>query len=75
MNGRQNDRYYTELDKDLQQLAILDWPAFVDLVGFDNIKAAKICILKSRGKSLRQTAYKLDITKGQVEYACKKCPN
>lgn len=73
--NNENDKYFTELDKDLQHLAMVDWPAFVQIVGFENIKAAKVCILKSRGKSLRQTSYKLDISKRQAEYACKKCPN
>lgn len=72
---RTNDKYYTELDIHLQNLAVLDWPAFVELIGYDNIMAAKICILKSRGKSLRQTANRLSLTKSKVEYTCKKCPD
>jgi hypothetical protein len=68
-----NDKYYTELDKNLQQLAIMDWPAFVELVGYDNIKAAKICILKSRGKSYSQIANKLRITKDTAIYRSGKC--
>lgn len=67
------DKYYTELDKELQQLSLIDWPAFVQLVGEDAITAAKVCILKSRGKSLAQIATRLTITKRQVQVRCDKC--
>ena len=69
------DKYYSELDKDLQRLASIDWPAFADLVGEEALTAAKVCLLKSRGKSLIQISNKLIITKSQVETRCKKCPN
>lgn len=67
------DKYYTDLDKDLQQLAAVDWPTFVQLVGEDFILSAKICILKSRGKSLNQIANKLSVTKSKIETRCKRC--
>jgi hypothetical protein len=69
------DKYYTELDRELQQLALIDWPTFVNLVGEENITAAKVCILKNRGKSHNQISNKLSITKSQSETRCKKCPN
>jgi hypothetical protein len=68
------DRYYTDLDKELQQLALVDWPTFVNLIGEENVVAAKVCLLKSRGKSLNQISNKLAITKSQSETRCKKCP-
>ena len=68
------DKYFTALDMDLQQLSSVDWVAFVKLVGEDAIVAAKVCLLKSRGRSLNQTASRLHITKSQVETRCKKCP-
>lgn len=67
------DKYFTELDKELQQLSLVDWPTFVKLIGEDTIVAAKVCILKSRGKSLNQIANKLAISKRQVEGRCGKC--
>ena len=70
-----HDKYFTQLDQDLQQLASVDWVAFVNLVGDDAILAAKVCLLKSRGKSIKQVTNKLSITKSQVETRCKKCPN
>ena len=69
------DKYHTELDKELQQLSLIDWATFVGIVGEDAIIAAKVCILKSRGKSLNQIASKLRITKSKVETRCKNCPN
>ena len=68
------DRHYTDLDMQLQQLALVDWPTFVNLIGEENVIAAKVCILKSRGKSLNQISNKLAITKSQSETRCKKCP-
>ena len=67
------DKYYTELDKELQQLALIDWPTFVKIVGPENILSAKICILKRKGNSQAQIANRLNVTKNQSEYACKKC--
>lgn len=67
------DKYYTPLDKDLQQLAVMDWPLFVQLVGEDCIKAAKVCILKRRGKSYNQIATSLHTTKHVVIYKAKSC--
>ncbi|MGN6438372.1 MAG: hypothetical protein ACTHMM_17650 [Agriterribacter sp.] len=67
------DKYFSELDKDLQQLALVDWETFVRLVGEDAIISAKVCILRSRSKSINQIASRLSVTKNQVEYRCKKC--
>ena len=66
------DKYFTELDKELQQLALVDWPTFVKIIGEYNITAAKVCILKSRGKSLNQIATRLSISKRQAEGRCGK---
>lgn len=66
-------KQFTELDKELQGLALVDWSAFVKLVGDDAIVSAKVCILKSRGKSLNQIGSRLDITKNQAQYQCAKC--
>lgn len=62
-NVRPDDKYYTDLDRQLQDLAAIDWPAFVRLLGEDNIIAAKVCILKSKGKSYSQIAVRLKISK------------
>lgn len=69
------DKYHTQLDQELKDLAATDWQAFVDLVGFENVRKAKVCILMRKGKSLNQISIRLGITKHQAEYACaNKCP-
>lgn len=70
-----DDKYFTQLDMELQQLALVDWAAFSKLVGEEAITAAKVCLLKSRGKSLAQISNRLDITKRQVQTRCEKCDN
>lgn len=67
------DKYYTELDKQLRDIAILDWPGFVKLVGEDAITNAKVCLLKGKGKSYNQIATRLSITKNQAQYGSNKC--
>lgn len=64
----------SELDKELQTLALTDWQRFVRLVGVENIKAAKTCLLRNQNYSLGEIAVKQNITKRQVQYACEKCP-
>jgi hypothetical protein len=70
---RHNDKYFTELDRQLQELAATDWPTFVELVGEDIVIAAKVCILRAKGKSLAQISKKLSLTKSMAETRCKKC--
>lgn len=72
MNENQN-KYYTDLDMDLQQLAAVDWPAFVTLLGTDAVLAAKVCLLKNRGKSQQQISMKLNISLRKSQVNCEKC--
>lgn len=65
---RPNDKYYTDLDRQLQDLAALDWPAFVRLIGDDNITAAKVCLLKAKGKSYNQMAQRFSKSKGWAQH-------
>jgi hypothetical protein len=74
-NVRPNDKFYTDLDRQLQDLAACDWPAFVRLIGEENVTTAKVCLLKAKGKSIRGIAIRLAVAKHQAEYDCKKCPN
>lgn len=71
------DKYFTDLDIELQHLAALDWPLFVNLVGEDAIKAAKVCLLKKRGKSLLQISNRFGRSKGWAQrinnITCKAC--
>jgi hypothetical protein len=70
---KNQDKYYTPLDLQMQNLAAIDWPAFVLLIGEENIRNAKICLLKGKGKSHNQIANKLSITRRTAEYNCNKC--
>jgi hypothetical protein len=67
------DKYYTELDKELQQLALVDWATFVELIGHDAVLSAKICMLKSRGLSLNQIGNRLSVTRRVAQVRCEKC--
>jgi hypothetical protein len=70
---QQQDKYYTDLDLDLQRLAAVDWERFVQIVGEDAILSAKICLLRSRGKSQAQIAYRLNVGKHIAQYHSEKC--
>jgi hypothetical protein len=64
----------TDLDKKLQEIALMNWKQFSSLIGEDAMRAAKICLLRQNGKSYGEIQQKLGITKAQVEYtACNKC--
>ncbi|MFL5809741.1 MAG: hypothetical protein ACJ749_09475 [Flavisolibacter sp.] len=64
----------TDLDKKLQEIALMNWPQFVALIGEDAIVSAKVCLLRRNGNTYGQIQSKLNLTKNQVEYAaCKKC--
>lgn len=66
----------TQLDNELQQLAINRWQEFVELIGDDPIQYAKICLLKQRGKSFGEIQNQLGITKDAVRWGVGKCcPN
>lgn len=67
------DKYYTELDQQLQQLALVDWPTFVKLVGEDAVLSAKICLLKTRGRSQAQISTKLKVSLRKAQYNAEKC--
>lgn len=63
----------TDLDKRLQEMALLNWKQFVALVGEGCIMSAKICLLRQHNRSLGEISQKLSITYRQSEYGCKKC--
>lgn len=63
----------TDLDKKLQEIALMNWKQFETLIGKDALLAAKICLLRQQKNSYGQIQAKLGINKGQVEYTCNKC--
>lgn len=73
MSNKPQQLPFTDLDSELQNLALIDWDTFRKLVGEDAIINAKACILKSRGKSLAQIGQRLGITKRQSSYRCESC--
>jgi hypothetical protein len=67
--------YDTELDKELQKLAQEDWAGFVDrIITVKRYTAAKVCIMRERGKSHKQIASKFKKSRAWAQYMNKtKC--
>lgn len=63
----------TDLDKKLQEIALLNWTQFVQLIGKDAILSAKSCLLRKQNYSYGEICNKLGLTKDQVRYDCTKC--
>lgn len=65
----------TELDKKIQEMALLNWPQFVALIGTDAINRAKVCLLRQNNANATygEISVKLGITADQARYACNKC--
>lgn len=66
--SREDDKYFTDLDKQLQELALVDWATFSKLIGEDALIAAKICILTSRGNSIGKIQIKLNVSTSKVRW-------
>ena len=64
----------TDLDKKLQEMALLNWHQFVALIGEDSITIAKVCLLRRDKRSYGEIEQKLGITYDQARYGCNKCP-
>lgn len=60
------------LNQQLQELALLDFEYFCQLVGVDK-KQAYICLERSKGKSLAQIGQKTGMSKQAVSQRAKKC--
>lgn len=63
----------TELDKKLQEMALLNWQQFVQMVGPSAIVSAKVCLLRQKQNSYGEISIKLGITESQARYSCSKC--
>lgn len=63
----------TELDRKLQEMALLNWTQFVKLVGADAIIAAKICLLRQADRSYGEISQKLSISERRARYWCGEC--
>lgn len=62
-----------ELDRKLQELALLDFEHFCKLAGIDK-QQAYVCFEIAKGKSIRQVGIKLRVAKSTVHLIAKKCP-
>lgn len=63
----------TDLDKQLQKIALMNWKQFVSVIGEDAIKRAKVCLLRQEGNKYDYICKVLDLSKNQVQYACGTC--
>ncbi len=69
----QNQSGFDNLDRRLQELALLNFNYFCTLTEVNKEKAI-VCFEVSKGKSFRQIANKLHISKSMVFKISKKCP-
>jgi hypothetical protein len=63
----------TDLDKQLQEIALMNWAQFVALIGEDAMIAAKICLLRKQDYSYGEIAMKLKVNRDKASYECRKC--
>ena len=63
----------TDLDRKIQEIALSNWEQFVNLIGEDAIRNAKICLLRQDNHSYGEIKNKLGITADQARYGCTKC--
>lgn len=66
--SREGDKYDTELDKELRDLAILEWSTFCELAGEEMITALKICFLRRKNSSYGKIQMKLGVTIMKARY-------
>lgn len=62
----------TTLDKELQELALLNFEKFCIISGVDK-RQALICIYREKGLSLKQISLKLGVPRTTVQDTCIKC--
>lgn len=63
---------FPDLDKQLQNLAVLDFEKFCKLTAIDKVQVF-ICMEHQKGKSLQQIANRTKLSKTSVHNRCKKC--
>jgi hypothetical protein len=70
--SRTEDKYNTQIDKELQELATFDWTTFCQMAGEDMILSLKMCYLRRKNSSYGIIQMKLGVTKMQVRHATKE---
>ncbi len=68
-----NNEAIEQLDKRLQEMALIDFELFCKLLDVDKTKAF-VCFEIQKKKSLKQIAIKLGVGKTAVYAIAKKCP-
>lgn len=72
-NGHLPKKELTELDRKLQEIALMNWSQFVKLVGEDAIISAKVCILRQADRSYGEISQKLSVSEALARYRCRAC--
>lgn len=62
-----------DLDAILQELALTNFEEFCQVMATD-LSQAYVCLKKKKGKSYRQIAQELGLTRHEVDSRVKKCP-
>lgn len=69
---REGDKYNTEIDNKLRDLALTDWATFVKFMGDDAYTAMKICLMRKDAASYGMIQIKLNVSRAQARYASKR---
>jgi len=62
----------SDLDKQLQELAVLDFQKFCRITNIDKVQVF-ICLERKKGRSMQYIANKAKMAKSTVINRCKKC--
>jgi hypothetical protein len=63
----------TDLDKKLQEIALVNYTQFVALVGEDAINKAKACLLRQSNNSYGKISQKLGVSRRRAQHICGEC--
>lgn len=64
---------YTNVDRELRELALSNWDAFKKLTGVDDTKF-RICQERRAGKSYSQIAIAVKVHRSKAQRVCQVCP-
>ena len=63
----------TELDTQLRELALTNWPAFAELIGSKAVNKAKICLMHKENRTIRYMSYRTKMALETVREQCMRC--
>ena len=70
---RISEQELNQIDRKLQEMALLNFEVFCHLAGVDKTQAV-VCFEIQKGRSIRQVGIKLKLSKSTVHVIAKKCP-